>query len=500
MAQSKVNDGTSLDESRLLEAAILPVWLNQRAISNWGYVGLWISMAVIIATFQLGAGGVSGLPLSTVLITIVAANLLLGVVMSLTADVGTEHGISFAVYLRAPFGVLGTHIPSITRGIVAAAWFGIQTYLGALALNGIFAYLTGFDNWIVWYVGFSILQVANTAMGIRAVERLAKIAAPAIIAISVWMYFTLDNLATESGKDIWTFTGDVEMTIVALLVANMAFWSSLAVDIPNITRFLQVQSGTKSFFKRNKNVFLAQFVALPTVQAWIAFIGAISFIATGDWNPITVIQGEGTGVTLVVLLVMVVLAQWSTNTSANLIPAALTFVNAGAPHITYAVGLVIAAIVGTLTMPWWILNHLFTYLSLYGGALAALGGIMVCDYYVLRKRRLNVPDLYREEGQFKFAGGVNPAGLIAWIVGSALAISYIDMSYIVGFPVAFVLYYVLMKLWILPQYRQAEIEEPSDEKYLATSIGLNWVYVEKQGMVLKPTKDIPADAIAREDL
>ncbi|KZL24044.1 NCS1 family transporter [Pseudovibrio sp. Ad37] len=500
MAQTQVMDETSRGQSRLMEPAILPVWLNQRAISNRGYIGLWISMAVIIATFQLGAGGVTGLPLPIVIATIFFANLLLGIVMAMTADIGTEHGISFAVYLRAPFGTVGTHIPSITRGVVAAIWFGIQTYLGALALNGIFSYLTGFDNWVVWYIGFAVLQVANTAMGIRAVERLAKIAAPAIMAISVWMYFTLDNLATASGKDIWSFAGDAEISIVALFVANMAFWSSLAVDIPNITRFLHVEAGTKSFFKRNKNVFLAQFVALPVVQSWIALIGAVSFIAAGDWNPITVIQGQGTGITLVVLLVMVVLAQWSTNTSANLIPAALTFVNAGAPWITYAMGLVLAAIVGTLAMPWLILDHLFTYLGLYGAMLAALGGIMICDYFVIRKRRLNVPELYEEDGQFKYIAGCNPAGLIAWVVGGALAIYVIDLSYFVGFFSAFALYWVLMKVWILPKFKQDELVHADDEKYLATSVNRNWVYLDGQGMVKMDCASIPDHALSREDL
>lgn len=235
------------EKSHLLEPSILPTWLNQRTIGGLTYVWIWIGMAVIIATFQLGAGGVAGLPLTTVIATIFLANLALGLVMALTADIGTEHGISFAVYLRAPFGTVGTHLPSVTRGIVAAAWFGIQTYLGALALNGIVSYLGGFDSWIIWYVVFGVIQIINTALGIRAVQLLASIAAPAIIAISIWMYYTLENVAAMGGHNIWTFAGDAEMSVIALFVANMAFWSALAVDIPNITRFLKTKGGEKNF-------------------------------------------------------------------------------------------------------------------------------------------------------------------------------------------------------------------------------------------------------------
>lgn len=456
-------------------------------------------MAVIIATFQLGAGGVAGLPLITVVLTIFLANLALGVVMTLTADIGTEHGLSFAVFLRAPFGTRGTHLPAVSRGIVAAVWFGVQTYLGALALNGIVEYMTGFDNWIVWYAVFAIIQMVNTALGIRAVERLASIAAPSIILISIWMYYTLDVMAETQGLNFWTFAGEADVGLIGLFFANMAFWSALAVDIPNLTRFLKTEGGARSFVKRNKNVFVAQFVALPVTQAWIAMIGAASFIAAGDWNPVTVIQAQGTGFSMVILLVMVILAQWSTNNAANLIPAALTFVNAGAPKVSYKVAIVIAGIIGTLSMPWLILNNLFTFLGYYGAVLSAVGGIMVADYYFIRKRRLNVPDLYRQDGQYRFAGGFNPAGIIAWIVGGGLALIFLEYAYLTGFVVAFIVYLVLMKTWILPKYPQAEIGAQGDD-YLATSAGLNWVYTEAGTFKRLPTDAIPSSAIKREDM
>ena len=137
----------------------------------------------------------------SVVLTIFAANLILGAFMLLTADIGTEHGLPFAVYLRAPFGIYGTHPPRPRARPVAAMWFGIQTYLGAIALNGIGSYFLGFDNWFVWYMLFAVVQVVNTAAGIKAVESSPSLAAPAIIAISVWMYFTLDGIAETKGAE-----------------------------------------------------------------------------------------------------------------------------------------------------------------------------------------------------------------------------------------------------------------------------------------------------------
>lgn len=493
----------SFDRARgaLIEESILPTLTGQRPISMFGYAWIWVGIAVIIATFSLGASGVGGgVPLGSVILTILLANIGIGLFMLLTADIGTEHGLSFAVYLRAPFGIHGTHLPAVSRGLVAAMWFGIQTYLGALALNGIIEFLTGFDNWVLWYVAFGAVQVANTALGIKAVERLAALAAPCIIAISVWMYFTLEGIATTQGLNIWNFRAEDEMSLVVLFIANLGFWSTLAIDIPNLTRFVKTTPGAKGFFQRNRNVFLAQLVALPVTQALVAGIGGVSFIATGNWNPIEVIQGEGQGLSLVALLALVVLAQWSTNNSANLIPAALTVINLSPRQINYKLGVVIAGVVGALCFPWAILNNLFVFLGYYGAFLSAIGGIMVADYYVLRQRRLNVPELYRLDGQFRYADGFNWAGLLAWGLAGGVACYFSSYAFVIGFPVGFALYLLLMKAVVLPGNPQAEIRSGYANEYLATSEGRHWVHVGGGAFERRRVDSADARALGREDL
>jgi NCS1 family nucleobase:cation symporter-1 len=463
------------DRNPLIEDVILPTALDQRPIEAWGYAWIWVGIAVIIATYSLGATGVqSGVSLGQVILTIFFANLVLGAFMMLTADIGTEHGLPFAVYLRAPFGIYGTHLPSLSRGLIAAIWFGIQTYLGAIALNGIGAYFLGFDNWIVWYGLFAAVQVVNTAAGIQAVEKLAALAAPAIIAISVWMYFTLDGIADTKGLNIWNFRAAGEMSLLMLFVANLSFWSTMAIDIPNLTRFVKTEPGARSFFARNRAVFAGHLIALPVTQAVIAGIGAVSWIATGNWNPIEVIQGDAQGFALLALLALVVLAQWSTNNSANLIPAALTFVNVAPRVIDYRLGVTIAGVVGTLCFPWAILDNLFAFLGYYGAFLSAIGGIMVADYYLIRRRRLNVPDLYRVDGQFRYASGFNLAGLIAWLVAGGIAVSQPQYAVLIGFPIGLLLYVVLMRAIVLPKHPQAEIESGFSDQFLATSRGESW--------------------------
>lgn len=478
----------------LLEKSILPITNAKRNISMLGYFMMWVGMVVMIAAYQFGGDAIHSHPIAISLLIIFLAYLTIGIVMLLSADIGTEHGLSFAVYLRAPFGVYGTHIPVVTRGIVASLWFGIQTYLGALALNGIFEYLFGFNNWIFWYIVFAAIQIFNTAMGIKAVERFADFAAPILIGISIWMYFYLDDLSVVSGKNIWTFVGEGNTPLYSIFMGNFMLWAALAIDVPNISRHLKVQSGTKNFFKRNKNIFAAQMLALPIFSTGMALIGALAFVATGEWNPITIIQANETGISLLVLLGLVTLAQWSTNNAANLIPAALAFVNAGAPKLNFKMALILVGVVGTLGMPWLILDSLSVFLSYAGAALSAVAGIMICDYYVIRHRRLNIGDLFNKDGQFQYQSGFNPAGLIALVVASGLAMVFLSAAYLVGFPVGFCLYYVLMKFWIIKKYPQVEVESNFSDRYLSTSVSQDWVY-EKNEFIITNYQGRPINSI-----
>jgi NCS1 family nucleobase:cation symporter-1 len=460
----------------LISKEILPVKGNQRVISGYGFFNIWVGMAVIIATFMIGGNGIDSMSIWQLAGAILLANLIIAIIGSLSGDIGIEHGLSFAAYMRAPFGTVGVHLPAVSRGIVAAIWFGIQTYLGALAINYLVQSLTGFDSWIVWYFVFAIIQIINTALGIKAIDRFAVIAAPAIILISIWIFAKMNGLAAEQGIDIMTYAGTgTSTTWLIIMIANMGFWSALAVDIPNITRYVKAPKNERSWFKRNINNVIPHITALPIVQTFMGVIGAVSVLGAGDWNPINVIQGTASGWTYVILLLMVVLAQWSTNTAANLIPASLTFVNAGARfNLSYVSGIVLAGIVGTIVQPWAILDNLFLYLGYYGAILSAVAGIIICDYYVIRKRRLNVQDLYKVEGQFKYDGGVNWAGILAWVIGAALALMFMEYMYVIGFPAGFAAYYLLMKYWYMKKHKQAEVESNYSDEFLGTTVGRDW--------------------------
>ena len=462
----------------LVSEDIVPITSVKRSLGGLGFANIWIGMAIVISVFSFGASGIEGMSIWGVASATLFANILIAVVGSLTGDIGVEHGLSFATYLRAPFGIAGVHLPAIARGIVAACWFGINTYIGSTAINYFTLALFGIDNWFLWFLIFAAVQIVNTMLGIKAIDKFSSFAAPCIILITCWMFYKVHAIAVLNNITILGYAPPSPSSSCWLITmcANTGMWAALAADIPNMTRSLKAPVGERNWFKRNINNWVPQFATLPIIETFIAVIGAISYLTTGNWNPVEVIQAQAHGATLIILLVMVILAQWSTNTAANLVPPAMCFTNAGARwNLPYKAAVLIAGLIGVCVMPWKILDQLYTYLGYFGSFLSALAGIMICDYYVIRHRRLNVQDLYKKDGQYRYHGGINWCGIIAWILGTVAANLFSDYGYLFGFPTGFVVYLILTKAWYLKKFPQAEIESKFSDDYLGISVGNEWI-------------------------
>ncbi len=459
---------------------LLPISHANRNIGPFGFAVIWVGMAIVLAAFAIGGGGIINLPLGMVILATIIGSVAIGIFMVVIGDIGVEHGLSFPVYMRAPFGTIGTHIPSVVRGVTAACWFGINTYFGSTAMNAILNLLFGFDNWFVCFLIFAAVQLFNTSLGIKSIERFADLAAPIIILISCWMYVTLSDRAVEQGKDIWSWVespvagGSAFTAFMVVVMANMGFWATLAADMPSLSRFFKAPKHERNWFKRNKSQLLGSLIVMPLFNTFMVVIGAVSYIAVSNADPVVALQEAAGGFVLGILLLMIVLAQWSTNTSANVIPAATIFSNVGGPKVPFWVGVIVAGIIGILAQPWSLFDVLNSALLIIGGILSSIVGILFTDYYLIRKRRVNVQDLYEMTGQFKYLNGFNLAGMIAWLTGGIVANLFPAYSSIVGFAIGAVVYYFLAKHWWFVKYKQAEIEDPSDEKYLGITVGRDW--------------------------
>lgn len=459
-----------LKPSQLAREEIVPVRRADRSLRWLSFAAIWFTMTAQMGVFALGASLAEGMPVSQALLAVLIANLGMIVVLALIGDIGIEHGINFAGYLRVPFGLRGSYLPLALRGLSAIAWFGIQTYLGATAIEVVSSEFFGVSALPVWYIGFGIIQIGVVAGGIDTIRKVVNFAAPALAVLSAWLLYEMFSTASV-GEFLNNPVTDAQPFVVAV-VANLSYWATVAINLPDFTRNVEAPP-EKAFLSRNRHSVIAQLIGVPLGMLFFTTVGMAGFVFTGESNPVLAISELVGGSFLLLALAVVVLAQLSTNITANLYASAYAANAIGPPKISYRWGAVITGVLGLMTFPWLLLDLFLTYLPAVGAGLAPIAGIMIADYYLIRKRRIDVPQLFDPEGQYRYWHGVNPASFLAWVAGAMAGVAWLDYSFLIALPIGFVLYYVLMRYWIAPKFGQTETREPARD-LLASSVNRDW--------------------------
>jgi NCS1 family nucleobase:cation symporter-1 len=403
--------------------------LSRRTWSTYNIAALWIGMSVVITTYTLASGLMAqGMTWWQSLVTILLGNSIVLIPMVLNAHAGTKYGISFPVLCRAAFGVRGANIPAMLRAIVACGWFGIQTWIGGLALNALLT--AAWSGWAavparagIAFGVFWMIQVLVILRGTEGIKKLESWAAPMLLlgglTLMVWAMRAgggFGNVLTQSqrlegsGADFWTI-------FPPALTAAVGYWATLSLNIPDFTRYAKSQ----------RSQMLGQALGLPTTMTAFAFIGvfvtAATMIVFGEavWDPVVLVARIGSAPVIIIGALVVLLAQLTTNMAANVVSPANDFSNLNPRRISYVTGGLITAVLGILIMPWKLYAdagaYIFTWLIGYSSLMGALGGILIADYWVLRRQRLSLPDLFKLDGSYSYGGsGVNLRAVLALVL------------------------------------------------------------------------------------
>jgi NCS1 family nucleobase:cation symporter-1 len=455
----------------------------------WNFAALWISMAACIPTYMLASSLIGeGMNWSQAILTIFLGNIIVLVPMVLNAHAGTKYGIPFPVYCRASFGVLGANIPALLRALVACGWFGIQAWIGGSAIYKIctvFLPALGHAAPIGW-LGINLPQLACFLFfwainmwvihrGIDCIRWLLNIKAPLLlvlgIALLAWAYQAAGGFGpilsqpsafaaggAKAGQ-FWAF-------FVPALTGMIGFWATLSLNIPDFSRYARSQ----------RDQVLGQAIGLPFTMALYSFIGVAVTSATtiiyGQtlWDPVDVLTRFRNPVLLVVAMFALCLATLATNIAANVVSPANDFAHLAPRRISFRMGGYLTGLAGVLMMPWKLLadpsGYIFLWLVAYSALLGPIGGILIADYFVLRRTRLDVAGLYDPSGPYRYTNGVSLAAVAAFIIavlpslpGFLVQVKWIDRALVpplladlygyawfIGFGLAFVVYLALRKL------------------------------------------------------
>ncbi len=450
--------------SALYNKDLAPTTIEQRRWGAYEFAALWIGMAICIPSYMLAslliAGGMSSMQ---AIFTIFLGNLIVLVPMLLNSHAGAQYGIPFPVFARSAFGVVGANIPAVARAMVACGWFGIQTWIGGQAIHTILLSLwSGWRGvpggiWICFFA-FWAMNMYVVIRGTESIRILEDYGAPFLIIISLallaWAYRKAGGwgpIFSARGK-FATFREFLPFFVVSL-TGMVGFWSTLALNICDFTRYAKSQRAH----------VLGQSLALPLTMTLYSFIGiavtsmTVTIFGEAIWDPVMLAGRLGSPFAVAVALAGVVVATLTTNVAANIVSPANAFSNAWPRGISFRTGGIITGILGVAMMPWKLLANYKTYLETwlvgYSGFLGPIAGILICDYYLLRKKQLSVVDLYQRGGEYEFTRGVNWNGLAALAAGCGaafLGLVYGPMrvlysyAWFVGFAVGFSTYYALM--------------------------------------------------------
>ncbi|MEE8146967.1 MAG: NCS1 family nucleobase:cation symporter-1 [Longimicrobiales bacterium] len=470
-----------LPASRFSNPDIAPTGIDGRTWSVWNIASLWVGMSVCIPTYMLAASMIeAGMNWWQSMLAILIGNAVVLVPMVVTAHAGTRYGIPFPVFARASYGLTGAHIPSLLRSAVACGWFGIQTWIGGLAINVAFGIL-----WAGWpelggdwsfmgygvshYASFLIFWMVNMYFawaGTESIKWLETVAAPflvlmglALLAWAVVRVGGLGTLLTESNRlagdqSDRTFAQFMLMLFLPWVTAMVGYWATLSLNIPDFTRYARSQ----------KDQMVGQAIGLLTTMPLFAFVGLVVTSATvilyGEaiWNPVDLVSritAEG-GNELLGLAAMgaIVVATLSTNIAANVVAPANSFSNLAPRRISFRAGGMIAGVIGILIFPWKLLDMYQTWLISYSGLLGAVAGVLVCDYVVIRRGVLLLRDLYTEDGAYTYRNGINRHAVVATFTGIAVALVgtlhpglafLFNGAWFSAAIVAFLVYFLLMR-------------------------------------------------------
>jgi NCS1 family nucleobase:cation symporter-1 len=464
--------------SPLYNEDLAPVPVERRTWTTYNYAALWISMAHCIPTYMMASGLISaGMNWWQALITILLGNTIVLAPILLNSHPGTKYGIPFPVFARAAYGTVGSNLPALMRAIVACGWFGIQAWIGGQAIDVLCKALipgwhtllgsgTGGHTTTEW-LSFMLFWGMNIYIIYRGMDLLRHVenwAAPFVLLMTallvvwaLWRAGGLGHILIQPTR--FKTLGEFWPIFIPSLTAMIGFWATLSLNMPDFTRFGRSQ----------REQAVGQVVALPSTMTIFAAMGVLITsaamviypdMAAGDvWDPVKLVGRFEHPFVVAVSMFTVVVATLSVNIAANVVSPANDFANAFPRLISFRLGGLITGIIGILMQPWRLLadpsGYIFSWLLGYSGGLGSIAGVLIADYWLVRRKRLALADLYRQRGVYTYTSGWNWRAVAATLLGCLFAWVGLlvpllrplyDYAWFVGFGVAFAAHYGLTKL------------------------------------------------------
>ncbi|MBI5857114.1 MAG: NCS1 family nucleobase:cation symporter-1 [Sphingobacteriales bacterium] len=429
-----MTDNQNIQNTSLINEDLAPIPPEKRKWGTWNYAALWISMSLCIPTYMLASSLIGGgMNWWQAILTIFLGNTIVLIPMILNGHAGAKYGIPFPVLARASFGTMGANIPAMLRAIVACGWFGIQTWIGGYAIYQIIRAwnpsMPELDTQslfpqaipMICFLVFWLLNMLIVYLGVETIRKLLVFKAiflpVAALALLFWAISAakglgpiLEQPTQLHGNSFWKF-------FFPALTGMVGFWATLSLNIPDFTRYAKSQ----------KSQIRGQSIGLPPSMTLFAFIGVVVTSATtivyGStiWDPVQLAGRFENKLMVTFAMLAVAISTLATNIAANIVSPANDFSNLAPKKINFRIGGYITGVIGILIFPWKLVadpnGYIYNWLVGYSALLGPIGGIMITDYYFIRKQKLETAELYSHAGRYSYGGGFNIKAIVALLIG-----------------------------------------------------------------------------------
>lgn len=437
---------TQLHEEISVDDSLKPKRESERTIGPVPYMFMWIGDGVNLGNMTLGASLiVAGAATLNVLQTFVAAMIaiaIISVIFALNDRFGYRTGIPYVVQLRMSFGIKGSIISSFLRGVPAIVWYGFQSWVGATALNEIVKVLSGgsFDNIPVCFVLLQAVQIVLSLYGFHAIKWVETLASVVIMLALVYVFSILLNSHSTAITQNWVNAkGTWGLPFFAFIMVFLGNYAAIFLSAGDYSR--ELKSGMS-----DKKRSMLYFFPIVIAYGFVLTIGAMMAAATGISNPVKAfaVIVDNPYITVFVSA-FIVIGAVAVNMVANIVPPA--YVISLVTKLKYKASVIITGLLALCSFPWVLVQDssaqgLNTFILIYSAFLGPIVAIMLVEYYILRKQKVNTAELYLDNGSFK---GYNPSALIAMLIGAGAAFLLVDIGWIIGFMTAGLAYVLLSK-------------------------------------------------------
>ncbi|MGP7819326.1 NCS1 family transporter [Niallia sp. 01092] len=444
--QNYVAEDTQVEHAASVDESLQPKSQKERTVGSLSYMFMWIGDGINLGNMTLGASliaaGVATLNIYQTFLAAIIAIAIISTFFALNDRLGYKTGIPYVVQLRMSFGIKGSVISSLLRGIPAIIWYGFQSWIGGTALNEIAKIITGgsFDNVVICFVVFQVIQIVLSLYGFHAIKWVESLASIVIMLALVYVFGVLLKSHSEVIVEKWVHAkGSWGLPFFAFIMVFMGNYAGIFLSAADYSRELKSGLSDK---KRGALYFFPILIAYGFVLA----IGAMLASATGISNPVKAfaIVVDNSYITFFVSA-FIVMGAVAVNMVANIIPP--TYVITLITKLKYKPAVTVTGLLGLVSFPWVLVQDssakgLGMFILIYSAFLGPIVSILLIEYYILRKQKVNVADLYKEDGPF---AGYNPAAILAMLVGAAAAFVVVELAWIIGVVVAGIAYLLLMK-------------------------------------------------------